>query len=119
VEVLEPLYDDLNTPRALAALTAHARALARAGDEDERARLSAELRAAADLLGLLQHRPEDWFAREAAGLDAEAVEALIAERAAAREQRDFARADRIRDQLEAMDVLIEDGADGTTWRLRH
>ena len=51
----------------------------------------------------------------AAAVDKEAVEALIAERAAARKNRNFKRADEIRDQLLAMGIALKDGAQGTTW----
>ena len=69
------------------------------------------------MLGLLQQDPADWFAGDGAEIDAAAVEALIAERAAARADKDYVRADAARDKLGEMGVVIEDGADGTTWRL--
>ena len=77
-----------------------------------------KLLAAGEILGLLQQDPEDWFkggAREG-GLDDGAIEALIAERNEARENKDFARSDEIRDQLSADGIVLEDGADGTTWK---
>jgi cysteinyl-tRNA synthetase len=70
------------------------------------------LRASAGLLGLLQSTATDWF-QSGGGLD---VEARIAQRAEAKKNRDFVAADRIRDELKAEGVILEDGPNGTTWR---
>jgi len=69
------------------------------------------------LLGLLQYDPEAWFKRGAEHVDASRVEGLIEARRAARTSRDFARADAIRDELAAMGVAIEDGPQGTRWKI--
>ncbi len=70
----------------------------------------------ARLLGLLQADPEGYLKGGTESGYAEAIEALIARRAEARKNRDFAEADRIRDELAAQGVVIEDSAGGTTWR---
>ena len=70
------------------------------------------LRTAGRLLGILQHDPAVWFQ----GDGDDAIDALIAERNAARANKDFARADEIRDQLAAKGIVLEDGAGGSTWR---
>jgi cysteinyl-tRNA synthetase len=103
--VEDALNDDLNTPLAISALHA-------LGDP-------AELRAGANALGLLQQDPEAWFRWTPAGSagpsDAE-IETAIVARQAARKARDFKESDRIRDELKAKGVILEDGATGTTWK---
>jgi cysteinyl-tRNA synthetase len=113
-ELLAALADDLNTPAALARLHGLLSELNRA-KFGQAAAAAAALRASAALLGLLQADPESWLRGGADG-QAERIEALIAERAAARRGRDFARADAIRDQLAGEGILLEDGPVGTTWR---
>jgi cysteinyl-tRNA synthetase len=73
--------------------------------------------AAGDLLGLLTGDPESWFAGDVEGeLSAEEIDKLISERTAAKAERDFERADAIRDQLSDAGVTIQDSREGTTWR---
>ena len=111
------LEDDLNTPRALAALFNMARALNRSEDATETATVAAAMRESGKCIGLLQRPAEDWFAASrASDSDSAAIEAAIAERAAAKAEKNYARADEIRDQLLADGVQISDGPDGTTWR---
>ena len=117
---LEALCDDLNTPALMARLHAIAgeiRAGAAPGHRAPRA-----FKAAAALAGLLTRTPQEFAAanprrRAAPAVDPEAIEALMARRAAARKARDFAESDRIRDELAAMGVVLKDSRDGTTWEL--
>jgi cysteinyl-tRNA synthetase len=112
----DALADDLNTPEALAQLYEAGHALNKATAADEKARAKAELQAGARLLGLLQQDPEAWFKGAGDDAEAEEIERLIAERTQARKTKDFATADKIRDDLKARGVVLEDGPEGTTWK---
>ncbi len=120
------LDDDLNTPQALAeiaALASQARhVLVNAPDglgkneHAELASLKAGLLGAGRALGLIQQSPSAWFGRGASEDDDARIQSLIDERNAARQSRDFARSDAIRDQLAAEGVLLEDTAQGVRWK---
>ena len=116
--VLEALDDDLNTPKALAELFGLVRQVNSASDPDTRAGLAQALRAGGWLLGLLQDDPQAWFTGDRAAGDPgdEWIDARVEERQAMRQARDFAAADRIRDELASLGILIEDSADGPRWR---
>ena len=117
--VVEALCADLNTPRALASMHALATELRRADAPETRQRTRAKLLAGGWLLGILTKPADEYFqsAGEAADvLEPNAIEALIAERNAARAGRDFARADAIRDELAEAGIHLEDTRDGTRWR---
>lgn len=114
------LEDDLNTPLAIAGLHELAGALNKAATDAEKARAKGALLAAGRMLGVLQQDPEDWLRwspdGQGDGLDEAAIETLITQRLAARKAKDFAEADRIRADLLAQGVILEDGAGGTSWR---
>jgi cysteinyl-tRNA synthetase len=115
--VMTALEDDLNTPKAMAEIFNLARALNKAQDETKRSRLAAEILMAGDLVGLLKHDPEEWFATsDERALPASEIESLIAKRNEARAKKNFTTADAIRDELAANGVSIEDRSNGTRWR---
>ncbi|MFZ2289819.1 MAG: cysteine--tRNA ligase [Halopseudomonas yangmingensis] len=112
--------DDFNTPEACAVLFDMAREVNRLKDSDIQAAaaLAARLRELAGLLGVLQLDAEAFLQAGAAGkVDAAEVEALIQARLQARAEKNWGESDRIRDQLTAMGVVLEDGKGGTSWRL--
>ncbi|HYW05167.1 MAG TPA: cysteine--tRNA ligase [Gammaproteobacteria bacterium] len=113
--------DDFNTPRALAVLFELAREINRRrqqGDTDNAGVLGRILVSLAEPLGLLQDDPEAFLQGGAGDEEADSgeIEALVRRRAEARARRDWAEADRIRDQLAARGIELEDGPGGTTWR---
>jgi len=109
--VLDALCDDLNTPMAFAAINELSRT------QQDRAVLKGQLLAAGNLLGLLQSDPDIWFGYGAAsGDEARRIEQLLAERQAAKKEKNFGRADDIRRQLEAEGIMIEDTPTGPKWR---
>ena len=102
--VLSALKDDLNTPQAIAALH---------GLKDQ----PAVLKASGQLIGLLTLTKADWLqaTKVEAALDEASIEAAIAARLAAREAKNWAEADRIRDDLLAKGIVLKDGPEGTSW----
>ena len=112
VGVLEALQDDLNTPRAQAELYALAKAVETGGAA------TGDLLAAGALLGLLQADPDAWFETGADDDLKAKVEALLQTRIDARAAKDFATADRIRAEIDALGVIVMDGPTGATWRMR-
>lgn len=118
-ELIAALEDDINTPKAIAELFSLTRAINRSDSESERVRLAGELRSGGQLLGLLTGSADSWFAGTSEDSDAissEEVESMLAARGVAKAAGDYAHADRIRDQLLAANIRIEDGPDGTRWR---
>ncbi len=111
--VLAAMGDDLNTPQAIAVLH-ELRDAAAKGD----ATAAGQLLTSGQLIGLFQQDPAAWF-QGAAGegeLTPDAIEALIADRQAAKAAKDYALADKIRDDLAAKGIVLEDSAQGVTWR---
>lgn len=108
------LCDDLNTPLALSYLHETLGNLNKAETKEERVKYKSELLANAYMLGLLYNDAESWF-KGAASDDAE-IEALIAKRAEAKKNKDWATADAIRNELKERGIVLEDSPAGTTWK---
>ena len=115
--VVDALEDDLNTPVARTRTFEIVRALNSATAVDEKASLKRDLLAAGRMLGIGQSEPQAWFERRTGdGGDIEAINRLVAARNKARQDKDFATADRIRDDLVEQGIVLEDGPEGTRWR---
>ena len=118
--VVDALSDDLNTPKALAGLHELANQLRRATDTQAKNAAVQQLLAGGSLLGLLIQTPDTYFTQGqpsgASSMTADAIEALIEQRKAARASGDYAGADRIRDDLLASGIELEDSREGTRWR---
>ncbi len=110
--------DDFNTPVALSALFELAHEIQRLrdkGEEERAARHGALLKELGGVLGILQTDPNAFF-QTGHEVNAEKINVLITARQQARQERNWAEADRIRQELTEMKVVIEDGAAGTTWK---
>ncbi len=126
--------DDFNTARGVGLVFETVRQLNRLMDDiggklgqEDQARLIStrgDLMRMGGVLGILAETPSQFFEQRKAdlllskGIDLSLVERLIAERVRARQQKDWATADRIRDELFAMDILIEDRPEGTIWKVK-
>lgn len=109
--------DDLNTALAISVLMESATRANTADTEADKAAAKSELLGGGAELGILQQSPAAWFAGDPGGdIDVEKVNALVAEREQARAEKNWARADEIRDELAAMRIQIQDGPNGTEWR---
>ena len=112
----EAMLDDFNTPKALSELFALSKQANVAETAEDKVMLKAALIQSGEWLGLLQGDPEQWFAGDVADDVAVEIDQLIAERQQAKVDKNWARADEIRDILADKKVVLEDNESGTTWR---
>ena len=112
------MNDDFNTPEALAVLFELAKELNRikATDKQKSGELASMLITLANVLGLLYQQPDQFMQGDESDDEVAMIEALIKQRNDARANKDWASADDARDKLAALNIVLEDGADGTTWR---
>ncbi len=120
-ELIAPFYaaleDDLNYPEAIALLFGLAKAARKTNVLEERAAYKKALLEAGSVMGLLQQDPQTWFGQSASGdKDTATIERLVEERSVARSAKDFATADRIRDELLALGIEVLDRPDGPIWQ---
>ena len=113
--VVEALEDDLNTPLALSYLHELVNRLNKAESLEDKAMQKGVLQQSAALLGILWQNPEQWFKGDTE-IDTAEIEKLIADRASAKKNKDYALADQIRNTLKEKGILLEDGPQGTTWK---
>ena len=115
----DSLFDDLNTPSAIAYLNKIVKDYKNIKD-DQKSSFKSKLLLTSSLLGILQSDPSNWFKldNDLSGIDSKKVEKLIAERMIAKEVKDFEKADQIRDELDAMGVIIKDSSSGSEWTLK-
>jgi cysteinyl-tRNA synthetase len=130
----EAMDDDFNTAKGIGFVFETVREMNRLmddvggnlgeGDVAQLGSVRADLRRIGSVLGILTHTPSQFFEQQKAdlleqkGVDVAVIERLIAERAEARRNKDWAKSDQIRDELSAMNILIEDRSEGTIWRVK-
>jgi len=114
------MNDDFNTPAAIAVLFELAGELNKAKGSDplKATQLASQLQQLADMLGLLQRNAEQFLQGDEPldGISSEQIEILIQQRLDAKANKEWAESDRIRDELKSQGVILEDSAQGTTWR---
>lgn len=117
-QFLAAMDDDFNTPIALSVLFELAHEIQRLREKDQTAAAAhgALLQKLGSMLGILQTDPDLFFQSGKEKLDVVKIEALIAARNQARANKNWAESDRIRDELAAMAIVLEDGPEGTTWK---
>ncbi|WP_417521142.1 cysteine--tRNA ligase [Marinobacter sp.] len=117
---VELMNDDFNCPGAISVLHGLANDInqhRREGREDEARQAARVMIRLGDILGILQQNPDAFFQADTGGeLTAEDIEAKIQARADARKAKDFAGADRIRDELAEQGIILDDSREGTSWR---
>lgn len=114
---IEAMDDDFNTPIALSVLFDLTHEIQRLREKDEAAAAAhaSLLRYLGGVIGILQNDADAFF-KQGAGVDVVKIESLIAARQQARQEKNWAEADRIRKELADMSIVIEDGATGTSWK---
>ena len=117
LEFISPLLDDLNTPGLLANLNKMIKDFRSISNEDL-PKFKSKMLLATNLMGICQENYLDWFSHNDKNLDTNKVTSLISERLNAKKDKDFEKADKIRQKLLDMGVEIKDTESGTEWNLK-
>jgi cysteinyl-tRNA synthetase len=119
-EVISPLCNDLNTSEAFAAINEIAKRIISSADEEEKKQLKIKLISSCKIFGILQKNPKIWLDKDKieGDFDIKLIEKLINDRHLSRLDKDFDKADRIREELSNLGVDIEDTSDGTIWKAK-
>ena len=114
-DVLNAISDDINTPKALSELFVIVKKINNAKSDDEANELASILIGSSNLLGLMKEDSEQWFG-SGPDVDESLINQLIMDREEARSNKDYDKADQIREQIESLGISIEDSASGTQWK---
>ena len=115
----EALNDDLNTPIAFSVLFAITKEINKADNQDNKLMLAQTLRKLCNIIGIGQDNPQEFLhSLLPKDLDINLIEDLISQRHAARNDKNWAKADEIRDKLTSMNIKLEDSHNTTLWTLK-
>ena len=109
------MNDDLNTPKAISILFEIVKKINLEDDNSTKRCLVTTLKKLANIIGLLNEKPELFF-QYGSGVDTQLIEEMILKRNLARKDKDFDKADEIRDELKSLGIILDDKADGTKWK---
>jgi cysteinyl-tRNA synthetase len=113
--ILEALADDLNTPKVISILNSLVKEYSQDSGINKKD-IAETIKASCNLIGILNEDPSGWFERDSKDLDIELIENLMQQRNQAKSNKDFAKADSIRDELVSLGVEILDSQDGSSWK---
>ncbi|MBA4723890.1 MAG: cysteine--tRNA ligase [Gammaproteobacteria bacterium] len=113
--ILEALADDLNTPKVISILNSLVKEYSQDSGINKKD-IAETIKASGNLIGILNEDPAGWFERDSKDLDIELIENLMQQRNQAKSNKDFAKADSIRDELVSLGVEILDSQDGSSWK---
>ena len=109
------MNDDLNTPKAISIIFEIVKKINVENDYSIKRRLVTTLKKLANIFGLLNEKPELFF-KYGSDVDAQLIEEMILKRNQARKDKDFDKADKIRDELKSLGIILDDKVDGTKWK---
>ena len=114
-DILEALADDLNTPKVISVLNSLAKKYSQDSSINKKD-IAEKIKTSGNLIGILNEDPVRWFERDSKDLDIELIEDLMRQRDQAKSDKDYAKADSIRDELIGLGVEILDSQDGSSWK---